>query len=184
MGELLRESLVKAAVVPFGEYDYFVHPLTDGVPSLDPRLLAEVVQDITRVANLDVDKILTVEAMGIPLGTALSQATGRPLTIIRKRRYGLPGEIVVDQKTGYSKGELHINGLARGDRVLFVDDVISTGGTLDPVLAALRQAGVVVADIVIVIEKGSGRERIEKKHGVRIKTLERIEVRDRRVRLL
>ena len=182
MSRLLRESLEGCPVVAFGDYQYFVHPLTDGVPTIEPALLTEVVQDIVRVADLGgVDKILTAEAMGIPLGTALSTATGIPLTIIRKRRYGLPGEIEVGQKTGYSKGALYLNGLARGDRVLFVDDVISTGGTLGPIIRALRENGIALVDVVIVFEKGDGKAAIEKEHGVRVKTLQRIEVRDGKV---
>ncbi|MHB8604064.1 MAG: hypoxanthine/guanine phosphoribosyltransferase [Thermoplasmatota archaeon] len=178
---LLRASLARAAVVRFGEYDYFVHPLTDGVPSLEPALLAEVTAEVQRVARLDVDKIVTAEAMGIPLGTALALATGLPLTILRKRHYNLPGEWSIDQTTGYSKGTLHINGLAAGDRVLFVDDVISTGGTLGPVLRTLAANGVEVVDIVIVIEKGVGRALIEREFARSVKTLVRVEVRDGRV---
>ena len=181
MGVLLRESLRDAPVVRFGEYQYFVHPLSDGVPAIDPRLLTEVAQEIARVADLDVDKIVTAEAMGIPLATALSLAAGIPFVIIRKRRYGLPGEVVVDQRTGYSKGALHINGLSPGDRVLIVDDVISTGGTLNPVLDALKGMGVVVKDVVIIFEKGDGKAAVEKRHGIRVKTLQRIDVRDGRV---
>jgi adenine phosphoribosyltransferase len=106
------------------------------------------------------------------------------VSVIRKRKYGLPGEVEIGQRTGYSKGKLYLNGLQKGDRVLFVDDVISTGGTLGPLLLAFRDAGVHVRDIVVVIEKGDGRARIEKEHGVRVKTLARIEVAGGRVRVL
>ncbi len=181
MGELLRASLAHAPVVKFGTYDYFVHPLTDGVPAIDPRLLAEVVQEITRVADLHVDKIVTAEAMGIPLATALSLHAGLPFVILRKRKYGLPGEVEIGQKTGYSKGSLYVNGLTAGDQVLFVDDVISTGGTLGPVLDALRRMDVHVRDVVIVFEKGDGRADVEKRYGVHVKTLQKIEIRDGRV---
>jgi adenine phosphoribosyltransferase len=58
-----------------------------------------------------IDKIVTMEAMGIPLATALSLKLKIPFVIIRKRTYGLPGEIDVEQITGYSKSKLYINGL-------------------------------------------------------------------------
>lgn len=184
MGDLLRRSLLDAPVVRMGDYHYFVHPLCDGVPAIDPALLREVTQDVLAVADLDVDRIVTVEAMGIPLATAVSLATGIPLTVVRKRRYGLPGEVEVGQQTGYGKGTLYVNDLKPGDRVLLVDDVVSTGGTLEPLLRALRTLGVVVADVVVAIEKGDGRARLERELGVRIRTLQRIEVRDGRVALL
>jgi adenine phosphoribosyltransferase len=184
MGALLRKSLLDAAVVDFGGYSYFVHPLTDGIPAIEPALLREVVDEIRKVADLDVDRIVTVEAMGIPLSTALSLATGIPVTVIRKRKYGLPGERHVGQETGYSKGSLYLNGLREGDRILFLDDVISTGGTLAPLLDAFRAAGLVVKDVVVVIEKGDGRAKVERDHGVRIRTLQRIAVEGGRVVLL
>lgn len=184
MGERLRRSLVEAPIVDFGGYQYFVHPLTDGVPAIEPDLLREVAEEVKAIADLDVDRIVTVEAMGIPLATALSLATGIPVSVVRKRRYGLPGEQEIGQSTGYSKGTLFVNGLERGDRILFIDDVISTGGTLAPLLDAFREMGLVVKDIVIAIEKGEGRAALERSHGVRIRVLQRIDVRDGRVVLL
>lgn len=185
MGALLRRSLERAPIVDFGGYQYFVHPLTDGIPAIEPDLLREMVEEIRARADLaGVDRIVTVEAMGIPLATALSLATGIPVTVIRKRRYGLPGEQEIGQRTGYAKGTLYMNGLARGQRIVFVDDVISTGGTLAPLLRAFREAGLHVQDIIVAIEKGEGRARIEKEFGVRVQTLQRIEVREGRVHVL
>ena len=181
MGQKLLESVANAPVVKKGEYDYFIHPLSDGVPSIDPELLREVCQEVIEIADCDADKILTAEAMGIPLGTALSLASDLPLSIIRKRPYGLPGEIKVEQQTGYSKGQLYINGIQKGDRVLLVDDVVSTGGTLGSILDALEAAGVDVCDIVVVFEKGEGKAQVEKRYGRPIKSLVRIDIRDGRV---
>jgi adenine phosphoribosyltransferase len=185
MGELLRRSLLEAPVVDFGGYQYFVHPLTDGIPAIEPALLQEMVDEIlARVDLRDVDRIVTVEAMGIPLGTALSLRTGIPITVVRKRRYGLPGEREIGQETGYSKGRLYVNGLKAGDRIAFVDDVISTGGTLRPLLRAFAESGIVVREIIVAVEKGEGRALVEKEHGVRVHTLQRMDVHDGRVHLL
>lgn len=184
MGPILRKSLETAPVVDFGGYSYFVHPLTDGVPAIQPDLLREVVAEVMAVADLDVDKIVTVEAMGIPVAVGLSLATGIPLVVVRKRKYGLPGEAVIGQQTGYAKGNLYLNGVEPGERVLVIDDVISTGGTLAPLLAALAAAALVVKDVVVVIEKGDGRAMLEKTHSVQVKTLARIDIRDGHVVVL
>lgn len=184
LGERLAQSLRDAPVIDFGGYQYFVHPLTDGVPPIDPKLLREVAQDVLAIADVDVDKIVTVEAMGIPVATAVALATGLPLVIVRKRRYGLPGEREVGQQTGYSKGALYVNGLEPGERVLLIDDVVSTGGTLEPLLRDLQAAGIQVKDIVVIVEKGDGRAHVEKACGVQVKTLARIAVRGGRVHVL
>ncbi|MDD4255766.1 MAG: hypoxanthine/guanine phosphoribosyltransferase [Methanofollis sp.] len=156
MLERLKSSLESCPIVRRGEYNYFIHPITDGVPLLDPCLLREVACAMVSVMDLrGVDKIVTAEAMGIHIGTALSLVTDIPLNIIRKRQYSLPGEVAVHQSTGYSSGQLYLNGIEKGDRVVVIDDVISTGGTLKAVLAALESAGAEIADICIVIRRGN-----------------------------
>nr|WP_255668346.1 hypoxanthine/guanine phosphoribosyltransferase [Methanocella sp. CWC-04] len=179
----LRESLRNAPIIKRGSYNYFIHPISDGVPVVRPELLREVIACIVKNANVDVDKIVTIEAMGLPLGSALSQITDIPFIIIRKRKYELPGEIAVHQATGYSKGELYLNGIDKGDRVLIVDDVISTGGTMLATLKALEMAGATVKDIIVVIERGDGKKEIIDM-GYDIKTLIKIDVDENGVKVL
>jgi len=95
---------------------------------------------------------------------------------IRKRQYGLPGEVSLKQTTGYSKTDMFINYIARGDRVVFVDDVISTGGTLVAIVKALRSVGAEIADVLIVFEKTREKARMEKELRLTIKTLLKVEV--------
>lgn len=153
--ERLKRSLREAAVVPFDDYHYIVHPITDGIPLVEPALLEEVVAGIRAVADLErVDKIVAPEAMGIHHATALSLDTGIPFVVVRKRSYGLDGEVAVHQRTGYSEGELFINNVHPGDRVVFVDDMYSTGGTLEAVCSTLLDIGVDLVDAVVVLCRG------------------------------
>jgi len=181
MHERLKESLRTAPVVDFGGYQYFVHPVTDGVPELNKELLEEIIDGVIGIADLDCDKILTPEAMGIPIASALTLRTGIPFCIIRKKKYKLPGEVEVLQKTGYSKGALYINGLRKGDRVVIVDDVLSTGGTMRAIVTTLRKMGVVINDIVVVVEKGGVKPALERELGLKIKSLVKVDVRDGKV---
>jgi len=184
MLEKLKKSLIDAPIVKKGDYDYVIHPITDGVPELDPELVDEVDEEIIRIANKGFDKIVTAEAMGIPVGTGLSLKLKKPLVIIRKRKYSLPGEVEVSQETGYSKSNLYINGLKKGDKILIVDDVISTGGTMISVVEALKKMGVKIIDTIIVVEKGRNKEMVEKKLGLAIKSIIKIEVVDNQVRIM
>jgi adenine phosphoribosyltransferase len=179
--ELLKASLLESAVVKRGDYDYVVHPLTDGIPRVKPELLKEVIDALTETCTFDCDLIVTVEALGIPLATAMSLRTGRAFNVIRKKMYGLPGEVSLTQMTGYSKSNLFINGLKAGDRVVIVDDVVSTGGTLWAVAEALKKMLVKIVDIVVVIEKTDKKAEIERKIGQPIKTLVKIDVVDGKV---
>lgn len=151
--ERLHRSLHEAPIIDKDGYDYLVHPISNGVPMLDPALLREVIVEIIQQADFDVDKIVAPEAMGIHLATALSLQTDVPLVVIRKRPYGLPEEVALHKSTGYSESEMYINDIDAEDRVLIVDDLLSTGGTLAAICAALDDIGAEIADIVVVIRK-------------------------------
>ena len=181
MFENLKKSLIEAPVVKKGDYDYFVHPVTDGVPLVHPEILEEVAEGIARFGNMNVDKIVCVEAMGIHIATALSLKTGKPFVVVRKRSYGLEGEVAVHQVTGYSEGELYINGLKKGDKIILVDDVVSTGGTMISVLKALETIGVEVVDVVAVVEKGRGKYIVEEATDYTVKSLVKVNVKNGKV---
>jgi adenine phosphoribosyltransferase len=182
--EALKASLEKAPIIKRDEYDYMVHPLTDGIPRVEPEVLREVVDAMVQIGNLDCDCIVTIEALGIPLATALSLRTGKPFNVVRKKMYGLPGEVNLSQVTGYSKSPLFINGLEAGDRVVIVDDVVSTGGTLWALVEALKKMQVRVVDILVVVEKTERKAEIERKIGLPIKTLVKVEIVDDKVRVV
>jgi len=172
----LAESLRDAPIVEKGDYQYFVHPISDGVPMLEPGLLREVVIGIIRKAELDgVDKIVTPAAMGIHISTAVSLMTDIPLVVIRKREYGLDGEVSLAQVTGYAENEMYMNDVDAGDRVLVLDDVLSTGGTLRGITDALEAVGADVADIVAVIRKVGGENQMAE---YPVKTLINVDVVD------
>ena len=173
----LRASLAECPVVRFGDYPYFVHPITDGIPLGRPEVLEEVLDALATAGDWSrCDKIVTAESMGFPLAAGLSLRVRKPYVFIRKRQYGLPGEVSLRQSTGYSKTDMFVNNIHRGDRVVFVDDVISTGGTLAAVVTALRSLGADVVDVLIVFEKTKEKGRMEKELGLRIKTLMKVEV--------
>ena len=175
--ELLKDSVVKAPVVWKEGYPYFVHPLSDGVPRQAAELLRAARDLISEGVDWDsIDIILGLEAMGIPLAAALCLSSGKPLVIGRKRQYGLPGEVSIDQSTGYSKGEIFLNDIDKGARVLIVDDVVSTGGTLHPVLKAVEESGAIVQDCWIVFEKGDGMNNIRSSGDWPLNSLVRIEM--------
>ena len=132
-----------------------------------------------------IDLIVSVEAMGLPLLATVGDATGKPTVVIRKRSYGMEGEVKVDVSTGYSQSTTYINDIKPGERILIVDDVISTGGTLEPILETLEGMGVVLQDIVVAIEKGEGRERLARERpNWPIRTLARIDVIDGAVQII
>ena len=182
----LRTSLQNAPVIWKGDYPYFIHPVTDGVPRMDPEVLKAIVELTTeRVDWSQIDVLLGIEAMGLPLAAPLSMATGVPLVVARKRSYGLEGEVKIDQATGYSKGVMYLNDIKKGERVAILEDVLSTGGTLEAVIEGVQRAGAEVTEIVAVVEKGGGLKRLQAMPpDVRIQSLVRLEMAGAQVGLL
>ena len=174
----LQESLLECPIIEKDGYHYFVHPISDGIPQLDPQLLREIVIRIIRKANLeDVDKIVTPAAMGIHISTAVSLMTDIPLVVIRKREYGLEGEKPLFQQTGYSESQMYINDVDAGDNVLVLDDVLSTGGTLAALTGALEDIGADIRDVVCVIKNDDGQTKLAEV-GYDAKTLINVVVED------
>ncbi|WP_295725476.1 hypoxanthine/guanine phosphoribosyltransferase [uncultured Methanobrevibacter sp.] len=181
MLEELKKTLENSPIIKKGDYDYFINPISDGIPAMDPKILRELSLAVYKYADLDVDKIVAVEAMGIHLATALSLATDIPFVIIRKRQYGLEGETEVYQKTGYGSSNLFINDLHAGEKILLIDDVVSTGGTLIALLKTLKDLGLEVKSTVAVIDKGKGKEIVERETGVNVFSIVKVNIIDGKV---
>lgn len=155
----LRASLADVPIVDFDDYRYFVHPMTDGIPAVDPALLRDVATAIIRRVDFDaVDVILAPESMGIHIATAVSLQVDVPVSIARKRHYGLDGEVSVAQTTGYGENELYLNGIDASDRIVVIDDVISTGGTMAAIAEAIDAIGATLERYVVVFEKAAEGE--------------------------
>ena len=183
---ILQNSLRGAPIIWKGDYPYFIHPISDGIPRMDPDVLRATRDLIISMVDWSkIDLIVSVEAMGLPLLAAVGEASGKPTVVIRKRSYGMEGEVEVNVSTGYSKSTTYINDIKPGERILIVDDVISTGGTLEPILETIEGMGAKLQDIIIAIEKGGGRERLSvEKPEWPIRTLARIEIVDGRVEII
>lgn len=176
MYELLKNSFLTGPVVDRGGYPYYVNPISDGIPSIEPALLEEAVNGLLDICKFDCDVILAPEAMGIHLATGVSLKTGIPFNVIRKRRYGLPGELTVIRSTGYSSEKLYINGVNPGDRVSIVDDTLSTGGTMRGIVSVLNENNIEITEVGIVFNKAGDLSKALP--GVNVKALLNVKVID------
>ena len=109
------------------------------------------------------DAICGIESRGFIFGAAMALAMKTGFVPLRKVGKLPPPTIGVDYDLEYGSARLEIgaHGLSSGARVLLVDDVLATGGTLDAGRRLLEQAGatVVGAGVVIEIDALRGRKR-------------------------
>ena len=173
----MKESIIASPVIDKNGYPYIIHPVTDGVPLMDPEMLREIIRWMLNTCDFDCDVILAPESMGIPLAVPLSLETNIPYSIIRKRQYGLPEEISVSSSTGYSNSAFFINGLKKEDKVVIVDDVLSTGGTLSNIVKILKDSGIIITDVLVAFDKSINGV---KDLGIEVKTMLKIGIKDGR----
>jgi len=108
-----------------------------------PGLLRSIGEAMAPFAH-DVDRIAGVELGAVPIAASVSLASGKPYIMVRKAAK------VHGTKKDY-EGDL-----SQGDRVLFVEDVVTTGGTLRSAIERMRRAGAVVDTVVAVVDREEG----------------------------
>jgi adenine phosphoribosyltransferase len=128
----------------------------------DPRAAAFV--DGRPDGDLGFDTVVGVEARGFLLAAAVAYDAGVGVVPVRKAGK-LPRErLSADYALEYGAAtlELHADALTPGQRVLVVDDVLATGGTLAAAISLVEQAGGVVAAVSVIVELSAlaGRERL------------------------
>ncbi len=152
--ELFKKQLEKAKIVKRGNYRYIVNAICEQEPPLEPSILEDCAEKLLEKLNWQkANKILTPEAMGIHIATTVSLKTGLPLIIATRRRKFTLDEIQVNYVTGYDNGIFYINGIQKGDKVLIIDDLISTGGTLISLIEGIQKIGAKVVDIGVIFNK-------------------------------
>jgi adenine phosphoribosyltransferase len=113
-----------------------------------------------KLSHLDYELLVTAEAKSIPLVHALSVETGMPYVVLRKTYKPYMGDAIQAETLSITTGqpqtlildEKDID-LMRGKKVVTVDDVVSTGSTLQGMRMVLDKAGAtVVADAAIFTE--------------------------------
>ena len=96
-----------------------------------------------RYRDHQIDLVAGIEARGFVIGAALADRLRKGLLLIRKPQK-LPGKTIgVDYELEYGKDrlEMHVDSLARGQKVLLVDDLLATGGTMNAACRLVEKAG-------------------------------------------
>lgn len=116
-------------------------------------------------AGKSIDAIAAAEARGFLFAAPLALKLHKPLVPLRKpgklpyRTYSLKYEL----EYGTAELQMHVDGVERGQRVLMVDDVLATGGTMVAGARLIEQAGGIVYGCCFLVELGflGGRDKLQ-----------------------
>ncbi|MDR1954752.1 MAG: orotate phosphoribosyltransferase [Candidatus Methanoplasma sp.] len=158
MSEITR-ALEECGALQFGEFtlasgaksDYYINIKK---ASTDPRvlyLMSQLMAEKMQAENIRPDRIAGIVLGSIPLAAALSMATGIPFVMVRK------------EQKDHGTMKLIEGDLVPGEKVLVVEDVITTAGSSVQAISVLRENGAVVTEIMAVVDReGGGKENLAK----------------------
>ena len=121
----------------------------------DPEGLREAINIFAeRYKDMKIDKIAAIESRGFLIGAPLAYLLNVGLVLIRKPGK-LPAETIKqDYKLEYGSDqiEIHIDAIKKGERVLIVDDLIATGGTVEAAVKLVQKMKGEVLECCFIID--------------------------------
>jgi len=128
----------------------------------DTELVQACARELAKkLRDVSYDVLVTAEAKSIPLAHALSVETGKPYAILRKVYKPYMGEALQAETLSITTGQPQIlyldekdHEMMRGKKVVIVDDVISTGSTLQGMRMLMDKVGATVAAEAAILTEG------------------------------
>ena len=133
----------------------------------DPKGLQIAIDDMSAMLDgVDYDVIAGAESRGFIFGAPIAYKNGKGFVLVRKKGK-LPRETVdmsYDLEYGGATIEMHKDSIKPGQKVVLVDDLIATGGTIEAAAKLVEKLGGVVVKMIFLIELTDlkGRERLSK----------------------
>lgn len=106
------------------------------------KLISEMASE--KIRSMQVDRIGGVALGGVPLATAVSLITEYPLLLIRK------------SEKGYGTGGRFVGDVNKGETIVLIEDVTTSGGSVIDAIDVLRNEGVVVNTVITVVDREEG----------------------------
>jgi orotate phosphoribosyltransferase len=129
----------------------------------DPALLKELARHLAPLVPPQTQRLGAPELGAVLLGGALSMETGLPLVLVRK------------EAKGYGTAKQLEGRYTSGERVTVIEDVVTTGGDSLRSVQVLRDAGLDVIHLVVVLDRGEGGDENIREAGIPYSPLFRVQ---------
>lgn len=131
----------------------------------DPEGLKIAIDSMAeKLKDLDFDVVVGLEARGFIFGMPIAYLLGKSFVLIRKKGK-LPCKTIsesYDLEYGQAEIEIHTDAIKPGQKVVLVDDLIATGGTIEAAIKLIERLGGKVVDNLFLVELAGlkGREKL------------------------
>lgn len=132
----------------------------------DPEGLKRTIDHLyERYKDKKIDKVIGIESRGFIFGAPLAYLLGCGFIPVRKQGK-LPAEVESEEYTleyGTGKIEIHKDSIEKGDKILIVDDLIATGGTIVAARNLVKKLGGEIVECAFIVELTDlkGREKLK-----------------------
>lgn len=119
-----------------------------------------------RYRDMDIDKIVGIDARGFVFGAVLAYKLGVGFVPVRKKGK-LPWKTIEESYSleyGEATMEIHQDGIEKGEKVIVVDDLLATGGTINAAVKLVERVGGDIRELAFIVELPDlkGREQVKK----------------------
>ena len=167
MGSYEKKNLEEyvRSIYDFPEEGIIFRDVTSVLEDADGFALAvDSMQEL--LEDTEADVIVGAESRGFVFGAPIAYNLHKPFVLVRKKGK-LPCETIeesYDLEYGSATVEMHKDSIKPGQKVVIVDDLIATGGTIEAIAKMVERLGGTVVKIVFLMELAGlkGRERLRK----------------------
>ena len=181
--ELLKERIRKDGKIKAGnvlKVDSFLNH------QMDTDLFQEIGKEFKRrFSDVEINKILTIEASGIGIACVVAQQFHVPVVFAKKNQTkNIAGDVYTSKVESYTHGRTYDiivskEFLGKGDKVLLIDDFLANGKALEGLASLVKDSGAELVGAGIVIEKGfQVGGYLLRKQGIRLESLAIVESMD------
>ncbi len=162
MSKKVEEAIRK--VVDFPKKGIIFRDITTALKR--PEIFKEIIDFfVENFKNTDFDYIVAIESRGFFLAAPIAYLMNKGLIIIRKPGK-LPAETISAEYSleyGTDKLEIHVDSIEPGKKVIIMDDLVATGGTLEASIELVKNLGGIVKKVAFLIELKDlkAREKID-----------------------
>ena len=118
-----------------------------------------------RYKNSNIDKVVSIDARGFIFGAVLAYKLGVGVVLVRKKGKLPPETIEKEYSLEYGTNVLEISkhALMKGEKVVIVDDLLATGGTVAATAALVESLGAEIIECAFIVElpELKGREKLK-----------------------